>query len=288
MRIRRESTGSVRRGHRAEPLRGRHRAVDSSTMRSPGCSRNPRPGLSQPVAELERCGARATQVDRQAQALAGPDRPCPNGSRRNHSGGSHRTEIAPSLTESDTRLADQPVASGNRPLGPASTEAIPRPDRSRPRLVCTATPNARCSDTLHYEHALAEPRVSGVVNLASHCIVGLVTLSCTTRCAAQRDRLFTPADKLAGRAEAIWTARKQKLATANSRRRPRPRRRDLHSRRAPRHTEETWTEDRATRGRDPAQTRGQDRRGRHDAAPRPWDWPESDKSIHSLCSQLLA
>ena len=29
----------------------------------------------------------------------------------------------------------------------------------------------------------------------------------------------TPADKLAGRAEAIWAARKQKLATANARRR---------------------------------------------------------------------
>jgi hypothetical protein len=41
-------------------------------------------------------------VDRQAQALTGPDRPCPNGSRRNHSGGSHRPEkVAPSLTESD-------------------------------------------------------------------------------------------------------------------------------------------------------------------------------------------
>ena len=34
----------------------------------------------------------------------------------------------------------------------------------------------------------------------------------------------TPADKLAGRAEAIWTARKQKLATANAKRRPGPRR----------------------------------------------------------------
>jgi putative transposase len=29
----------------------------------------------------------------------------------------------------------------------------------------------------------------------------------------------TPADKLAGRAEAIWAARRQKLATANDRRR---------------------------------------------------------------------
>ena len=29
----------------------------------------------------------------------------------------------------------------------------------------------------------------------------------------------TPADELAGRAEAIWAARKQKLATANARRR---------------------------------------------------------------------
>ena len=30
---------------------------------------------------------------------------------------------------------------------------------------------------------------------------------------------ITPADKLAGRAEVIWAARKQKLATANARRR---------------------------------------------------------------------
>ena len=38
-----------------------------------------------------------------------------------------------------------------------------------------------------------------------------------------------------------------------------------------------------------APTRGQDRRGRHDAAPTAFrDWPESDKSIHNLCSQLLA
>jgi putative transposase len=32
---------------------------------------------------------------------------------------------------------------------------------------------------------------------------------------------ITPADKLAGRAKAIWAARKQKLATANARRRAR-------------------------------------------------------------------
>src|SRR5438094_10287776 len=32
----------------------------------------------------------------------------------------------------------------------------------------------------------------------------------------------TPADKLAGRAEAIWAARKQKLAAANARRRAKP------------------------------------------------------------------
>ena len=32
---------------------------------------------------------------------------------------------------------------------------------------------------------------------------------------------ITPADKLAGRAEAIWAARRQKLATADARRRAR-------------------------------------------------------------------
>ena len=65
----------------------------------------------------------------------------------------------------------------------------------------------------------------------------------------------TRADKLAGRAEAIWAARKQKLATANARRRAKARRRDLHRRRAPGYTEENSTKDRATRGRDPT-TRG--------------------------------
>ncbi len=34
-----------------------------------------------------------------------------------------------------------------------------------------------------------------------------------------REHDITPADKLAGRAEAIWATRKQKLAPANARRR---------------------------------------------------------------------
>ena len=102
--------------------------------------------------------------------------------------------------------------------------------------------------------------------------------------------MSTPADKLAGRAEATWAGRKQKLATANARRdAPRPRRRELHSRRALGYTEETWAEDRATRGRDPSAD--QVPRPERAAGCRPTafrDWPESDKSIHSLCSQLLA
>jgi hypothetical protein len=37
----------------------------------------------------------------------------------------------------------------------------------------------------------------------------------------------TPADKLAGRAEAIWTARREKLATANARRRAKTKEKDF-------------------------------------------------------------
>ena len=62
----------------------------------------------------------------------------------------------------------------------------------------------------------------------------------------------TPADKLAGRAEAVWAARKQKLATANAKRRARSGKEEIARSRAPRYTEETWAEDRATRGRDPS------------------------------------
>ena len=64
---------------------------------------------------------------------------------------------------------------------------------------------------------------------------------------------ITPADKLAGRAEAIWAARKEKLATANARRASQDRRRRNWPSHSPaRYTEETWAEDRATRGRDPS------------------------------------
>ena len=80
----------------------------------------------------------------------------------------------------------------------------------------------------------------------------------------------TPADKLAGRAEAIWAARQEKLATANARRRCQGR----EGRNCPvavlwgtlrRPGRRIGQRGDATR----APTRGQDRRGRHDAAPRP-------------------
>ena len=61
---------------------------------------------------------------------------------------------------------------------------------------------------------------------------------------------ITPADKLAGRAEAIWAARREKLAVADARRRARPRRRRLLSHSPLSYIERTWAEDRATRGRD--------------------------------------
>jgi hypothetical protein len=57
------------------------------------------------------------------------------------------------------------------------------------------------------------------------------------------------ADKLAGRAEAIWAARKQKLATANAQRRARSEKEGFARSQS---SEETWAEDRATRGRHPS------------------------------------
>ena len=61
---------------------------------------------------------------------------------------------------------------------------------------------------------------------------------------------ITPADKLAGRAEAIWTARRQKLASPTPGDEPRPRRTKWTSHRPVMYTERAWAEDRATRGRD--------------------------------------
>jgi len=62
----------------------------------------------------------------------------------------------------------------------------------------------------------------------------------------------TPADKLAGRAEAIWTTRRQKLATANARRRAKTKDKGAAQPEPCKVQCETWAEDRATRGRDPS------------------------------------
>ena len=98
----------------------------------------------------------------------------------------------------------------------------------------------------------------------------------------------TPADKLAGRAEAIWAARKQKLARPRTPGgEPRPRRRHLPDHRCSRDTlRRTWAEDRATRGRDPSADPGP--RPERAARCRPTafrDWLQSDKSIHSFLFQ---
>src|SRR6266581_3501938 len=50
---------------------------------------------------------------------------------------------------------------------------------------------------------------------------------------------ITPADRLAGRADAIWAAPRQKLAASTAKRQAKTK-------------EDTWAENRATRGRDPS------------------------------------
>ena len=95
----------------------------------------------------------------------------------------------------------------------------------------------------------------------------------------------TPADKLAGRAEAIWGRGERSWRRPTPGGEPRPRRRKLPSPSPAMYTEKTWAEDRATRGRDPSADPGPRPGGRQDAAPcRLRDWPKSDKSIHSFCS----
>ena len=66
----------------------------------------------------------------------------------------------------------------------------------------------------------------------------------------------TPADKLAGRAEAIWAAGERSWRRPTPGDEPRPRRRNLPSHGPARYTEGTWAEDRATRARDPSADSG--------------------------------
>src|SRR5271157_1688351 len=71
---------------------------------------------------------------------------------------------------------------------------------------------------------------------------------------------------------------------------PSPRRRSLLGHSPLGYIEGAWAEDRATRGPDPSAD-PQGPRPARAARCRPTayrDWPESDKSIHSLCSQSLA
>ena len=66
----------------------------------------------------------------------------------------------------------------------------------------------------------------------------------------------TPAEKLAGRAEAIWAAQERSWRRPTPGGEPRPRRGKLPSHSPARYTEKTWAEDRATRGRDPSADSG--------------------------------
>ena len=101
---------------------------------------------------------------------------------------------------------------------------------------------------------------------------------------------ITPADKLAGRAEAIWAARKQKLATANARRRAKAEKEGFAQSQCSGVTLRRPGRRIGQRGdatRAPTQVPRPERAAR--CRPTAFrDWPESDKSIHSLCSQFTS